>query len=654
MALVLTQTFSQSKKLADRLFFEFAYPKAAKLYETIYQKGDSSAYVINRIALSYYKNAETAKSMVWYEKLFKSHPETKVEKNLFRYAQSLRANGFYKKSDSILSTFDKGQFKDASERTNYLLEAEKKANHISIRNLAINTEYSDFGGFVFNDQVYFASASPVNGNKKHIYKWNNQPYLNLYKSNTAIEAIDNAGKVDSVYVLKGKEILQKPINTRYHESNAIITKDGKTMYFTRVNLKNGRKKVKDKKNTINLKIYRATLIDGEWSNVYDLPFNSDNYSVGHPALSLDEKTLYFTSDMPGSIGETDIFKVAITEKGYGKPVNLGKSINTEEKEMFPYIASDGTLYFSSNGHIGLGLLDIFKSKMNDKGEFEKPINLETPFNSKRDDFSFHIDKDGRKGFFSSNREKGKGDDDIYSFYIYKDICTQLVSGVVRDLKTKKVLADADVKLVGEEGDLIAKVNSAADGSYKFENVPCGTKFTVLGSKMDYRGDRKESSSVKPVDNKFVLDLNLEPLIIGNKIVIRPIYFDFDKSDIREEAAYELEHIVNVMNNHPDMVIKIESHTDCRGSKRYNLALSDRRAKSTRDYIISRGIAANRIQSAIGYGEGHLLNHCNDANILKCTEEEHQLNRRSYFIIVKGGPNVEVKNIKPTVIDPKRK
>ncbi|MBS9774073.1 MAG: OmpA family protein [Tenacibaculum sp.] len=654
LTLLSTQTFSQSIRLADKHYKHFAYPKAVKLYEAIYAK-DSSQYVLKQIADCYYKNAETKKSEYWYSKLVDTYGEKVSQESLFNYAQSLRSNGNYEKSDLILSKLDRKHLANIKVDTRNLLNEDRyKDKVISIRNLAINTEFSDFGGFVHNNEFYFASSRPIKLGRNRIYDWNNQPFLNLYKSLPEEEEIEKEdGKRVRVLKVDNKKLLGKPINTRYHESNAVFTKDGNTMYFTRVNSLNGRRAVKDKKNIVNLKLYKATLKDDKWTNITELPFNSDDYSVGHPALSPDEKTLYFTSDMPGGYGLGDIYKVDILEEGYGTPVNLGSEINTSGKEMFPYVSNDNKLYFASDGLPGLGLMDIFESKIGLNGEFTKPENLDHPFNSERDDFCFYIDETGKQGFFSSNREKGKGDDDIYSFLIQDPlVCMQYVTGIVRDKNTNLPLPEATVKLLDGNGNVIKQMVSESNGYYKFDGIPCDAKFMVLGEKKDYKSDNGSVIATGVNNEEIKADLNLRPLIIGNKIVINPIYFDFDKSYIRDDAKYELEDIVTVMENNPNMVIKIESHTDSRGSRVYNRKLSDRRAKSTRDYIISRGISPNRIESAIGYGEDMLLNHCDDAHRNTCSEEEHQLNRRSYFIIVSGAPGVEVENTPPTVIDRK--
>ena len=664
--------FSQSRRVADRYYKEFAYIKAAKLYESIYKKGDSSSYIVKRIADSYYNNVETEKAEFWYNKLVYNFKEVE-EDYLFKYAQTLRSNGKYKKSDSLLLTIQPAEdvvgLKEDLKEKKYLIDfSDAREKRISFRNLSINTPYSDFGGFIYDNKTYYASASPKSLKKVKIYKWNNQPFLNIYKSYNYIEPLEDS-KIDSVLELHKKIILPSPINTQYHESTPIFTKDGKTMYFTRVNY-DGRKLGKDKKQIVNLKLYKASLINGKWSNIDELPFNSHDYSVGHPALSPDEKTLYFVSDMPGGIGKTDLYKIRVDGDTYGEPINLGTTINTAGKEMFPFVGDDNTLYFSSNGHIGLGLLDVFQSKIDEENnKFDKPQNLGHPFNSKKDDFSFYMDEQGRKGFISSNRDKGKGDDDIYSFIIYdqpkpkkiikkvikevvkEEICYELVKGIVRSTHNNKPIPYATVKLVDIKGELLGEVFSDEKGQYIFDEIPCQVKeFIINGSKQDFKPDTNKTVTTGIKGHEALADLFLKPLIIGNQIVISPIYFDYDKSNIREDAQYELENIVSVMNNHPNMVIRIEAHTDSRGSSSYNRSLSDRRAKATRDYLFSRGIFKERIEDAQGFGEDRLLNHCDDAHRNKCTEEEHQLNRRSYFYIVGGGEGVDIMNKKPSVID----
>ena len=346
-------------------------------------------------------------------------------------------------------------------------------------------------------------------------------------------------------------------------------------------------------------------------------------------MSPDNKKLYFVSDREGGLGETDIYFVDLNEDGtYGEPQNLGPGVNTLGREMFPFIAKDNTLYFSSDGNVNLGLLDIYKSDFLKNGSTEVE-NLAAPFNSGYDDFGFYINEDGETGYFSSNREDGKGNDDIYSFKRYE--CEQVVKGVVRNTDTNDPIPDATIQKIDSTGKVLEEFTSDENGEFSF-NVECDDSYTILGKKTDYKDDFKNITTDKENNKEHNIELNLVPLIKDDQIVINPIFFDFDKWNIRTDAQYELENIVDVLREHPDMIIKIESHTDSRGSDKYNMKLSDRRAKSTREYLESREIEATRIESAIGYGESQLLNKC--SNGVKCSDEEHQLNRRSYFYIVK--------------------
>ncbi|WBX74252.1 OmpA family protein [Tenacibaculum pacificus] len=510
---------------------------------------------------------------------------------------------------------------------------------------------------MLNGKSYYTSAVPKGGKKERIYKWNNQPFLNVYKADEKIRSF-NKNQKDTILTLVNKRLLTAPISSEFHESNPVFTKDGKTLYFTRNNVKLNAKKPKtDKKNTSNLKIYKASFINGFWVNVKELPFNNDAYSIGHPALSADEKTLYFVSNMPGGFGATDIYKVAVLgDNNYGIPINLGENINTSDKEMFPFAAEDGNLYFSSNGHLGFGLLDIFQSKIIKDSTYLKARNLGRPFNSQRDDFSFYINEDGKKGFFSSNRKEGKGDDDIYSFYMYTDspVCSQSIEGTVKETVNNTLIQGALVTLVDNKGKVISETLSDTKGKYFFKSVLCDGKYTVFAKKLNHKPKNiKQITVVK--EQVSIVNLDLIPLVIGNQIVINPIFFDYATSIIREDAQYELENIVSVMTSNPEISIKIESHTDSRGTKDYNRKLSDKRAKSTKKYILERGIDKNRIISAIGYGEDKLLNKCNDFS--NCSEEEHQRNRRSYFYITKGAEVIKKREVlekmKPRKLTPKK-
>jgi outer membrane protein OmpA-like peptidoglycan-associated protein/tetratricopeptide (TPR) repeat protein len=616
-------SFGQTK-LADKFFDNFGYIKAIELYEKAVLKGENSVHILTRLGDAYYNNSNSEKAAYWYGEALKESEKIDAE-YLYKYIQSLRSIGNYEDADKWFKELSAAQQGDSrlkgynpDEVDLYDILTSKTDVIVNIENLPFNTENSDFGAYIFNNTLYFASA---NGDGDKVYNWNKEPFLDLFQVTITEDA--NVRSYGST-----SEIDANAINTEYHEASVAITNDGETLYFTRDNT-NKRNRLKyDEKGTTHLKIYKATLENDQWTNAVELPFNDDVFSTGHPTLSIDNKSLYFVSDRDGGFGQTDIYSVVINDDGtYGEPENLGERINTEGREMFPFVAKDNTLYFSSDGYLNLGLLDIFKSNLL-KGERSEPQNMGSPYNSGYDDFAFFVDSETEKGYFSSNRPEGKGSDDIYSFNATQ--CKQVITGVARDSKTTVNLSDVTVRLIDETGKVIEEVITKNGSEYTFE-VDCNKTYTVVGNKPDYKEDNKSVTTTYDNEKENTVDLLLEPLIIDNQIVINPIFFDFDKSNIRTDARYELENIVDVLRIHPGMVIKIESHTDSRGRDRYNMKLSDRRAKSTRDYITSRGIDANRIQSAIGYGESQLLNKC--ANRVRCNEEEHQLNRRSYFYII---------------------
>ena len=424
----------------------------------------------------------------------------------------------------------------------------------------------------------------------------------------------------------------------------MFTQDGNTMYFTRNNFNNG-KKGRDSERTILLKLYKATKDGDKWTNVTELPFNSNEYSVAHPALSPDEKTLYFASNMPGTLGASDIFKVSINADGsYGTPENLGNKINTEARETFPFVTDNNELYFASDGHPGLGGLDVFVTQLKEDGNVGSIKNVGEPVNSKMDDFAFLIDNKTKNGFVSSNRkEDNLGYDDIYKFTeilpIPKD-CEQLLTGIVVDEESQEPIANARVVLFDSAENKLKEQTSDAEGKYDFGTVDCDTKLKIRAEKPTYNTNEisvtipKESGTT---DSKVAIELTEKPLKVGdplNKALnIEIIYFDLDKSNIRPDAAVELAKVLEVMKEYPTMKIDVRSHTDCRQTAAYNLALSDRRAKSTIAWLIKNGIAADRLTGR-GYGESQLVNDCGcePTNESNCTEEQHQKNRRSEFII----------------------
>ena len=536
-----------------------------------------------------------------------------------------------------------------------LFYAQDGAGKYSIKNLDINTSNSDFGTSLRGEnKLVFTSPRTGFNIIKDVWKQNGQRYLDLYEG-----TINENGDV------LDKERLKGEVNSRYHEGNAVFTKDGKTVYFTRDNYYNKRLGV-DNQGWTNLAMFKAMVnIKGEWINVIPMPFNNVEYSVGHPALSDDEKTLYFTSDMPGSLGETDIFKVEVNQSGFGNPVNLGPKINSTAKDWFPFV--DGNvLYFASDRWGGKGGSDVYAAKL--EGFVTEPVNLNEPINSDSDDYAFIINSETRKGYFSSNREGGKGDDDIYSFIEEEPVtfkCHQTVMGEVRDKNTTELLAGAEVVLNDKDGNVLKTFVVQDDGIFSFE-IDCETEYKLEGKKVGYTPQSKtfttsneadkelkmlillgtgdidfladgrttedEKEDIKPEGLPDVLPDEIVRARAGTYIVnIDPIYFELNSSYLTKQAKIELQKVVDLMNKYPKMVIESASHTDSRGIEGYNLWLSDRRAKSTVNYIIDRGIDPSRITGK-GYGETQLINQCTDG--VECTEAQHEKNRRTEFVIIR--------------------
>ncbi len=512
-------------------------------------------------------------------------------------------------------------------------------DNYEIKNLDVNTEYSDFGVTYLGDStaIYASTKKVENTIKRKIWRQNHQPYLELYVGNLTSEGeIDNSKSFSEV------------INTKYHESNVTFTKDNKTVYFSRNNAIDGKKAKKAKsgndKSWVLIQLYRATIADnGEWTDVTAMPFNNDNYQTGHPSLNKEENKLYFTSDMPNGYGLTDIYVVDIRKKGsivsYGKPQNLGGAVNTSGKEMFPYISDNNELYYSTDGHLnGYGGLDVYVSDL-EIAITEESKNLGRPINSNKDDFAFAYQSGNKTGHFSSNRDGGKGDDDIYYFEELKSpeaeplVCTQVARGVVRDKNSGALLPKAIVTLYKDD----KKVESVVVGSdAKFEfPVDCEANYKVIGEKKTYTPDQEEFVTSNEADLELgLISLSLKDdfTLVGDRLLIKinPIYFDLNESYIRLDAAIELKEVIRIMKRYPQIIIEGGSHTDSRASKKYNEALSARRANETVAYIVNKGgISPNRI-FARGYGEYQPVNRCVDN--VRCAEYEHQFNRRTEFVI----------------------
>ncbi|MDP5228969.1 MAG: OmpA family protein [Cellulophaga sp.] len=623
----------QEKKLekANQKYNEYSFSPAIDIYKKVLDKGFVSADLLKKLGNSYYFNANYKEASLIYERLMNEFAEEVTPDYYFRYSQTLRSLDQYVEADELMRKFSDLTSGDVRANTfdtkrDYRKEIKENSGRYTLGNFKYNSVYSEFAPSYYKKGLIFSSDRDTGNLAKYRHTWNSKDFLDIYKI--------NADSISNSLVVK----LDKKINTRLHESTTAVTKDGSILYFTRNNFIDG-KTIKDQQGVIRLKIFRAKIEEGIFTEIEELPFNSDDYSVAHPALSPDEKTLFFVSDMPGSYGESDIFKVAINLDGtFGPPENLGNNINTEARETFPFITSEEILYFSSDGHPGLGGLDVFMTRIKNKSYSGIIKNVGEPINSNLDDFTFIFDEIEKTGYFASNRETGLGYDDIYSFTENIPLileCQQIISGTVRDKISNQVLVGATVKIINENNEEILNTITDSNGDYNLI-MDCNKGNFVRALTDGYVPAEvyisKSDGEAQIID--FYLERDTVTAGFGDDLSkllqLSTIYFDLNKYNIRKDAEVEIQKVIAAMDKYPSLKLKVNSHTDSRGQDAYNLWLSQKRAASTVAYMISKGIAKERLQSE-GFGETQLVNDC--GNNSNCTATEHELNRRSEFIIL---------------------
>ena len=600
---------NQNTKTADKLFDRYEYVDAAKEYLKLAEGSKADNYVYKQLAESYYNVFNTKEAVKWYAKVVEQKQDAET---YYKYAQMLKAEGNFKEADKQMQQFAQLAPNDQRAKTfvsnpNYLPELKGQTKLYDIAKSDVSSDKTDFGAVLTNDNnVYFASARNTS---KRNSNFNDEPYLDIYKATyNANGTISEAVAVDN-------------LNTKWHDGPVSITNDGNTMYYGSESF-NEKEYVKDKAKKAKfgkIYLYKATKQGDTWSNSKPLPFNNKEYDVRNPSISKDGKTLYFSSNMPGGFGGEDIWKVSVNGDEYGTPENLGAKVNTEANESFPFITDDNVLFFSSNGKTGFGGLDVFKMDLNKGSE---AMNVGEPVNTSKDDFAFTYNATKKVGFFSSNRD---GVDNIYKA---DPVCNVQALVRVKDAKTGKVIEGATVLLVDEKQKTVSNQVTALNGE-TLTGVLCNTAYSAQVSKQGYESGVFEVA--KAENEQVVVEALLTPImpiITEREVILQPIYFEFNKSNITAEGAAELDKLVMVMNEYPNMVIFAKSHTDSRGSDKYNMNLSDRRAKSTVQYLISKGIAKDRI-SGQGFGESEPKVACKP-----CTEEQYAQNRRSEFLIVK--------------------
>ena len=600
---------NKNTKIADKLFARYEYVDAVKEYQKLVENGKADPYVYKQLADANYNMFNSAEAIKWYAKATETQQDAE---SYYRYAQMLKVEAKYDEANKQMRKFAAAapndlRTKTFNENPNYIPSLLDKTKLYDVKSSEISSDKSDFGAVLYDNSLYFASAR--NGARK-TYGWTEEPFLDIYKADyNADGTITNASPVTE-------------LNSKWHDGPITISADGKTAYFASESFK---EKISEKDKKANSKfsqiyLFKAVKNGDKWEEITALPFNDKTFSNSNPSLSRDGKTLYFSSNRPSSVGGTDIWKVAVNADGtYGEPQNLGVKVNTEGNETFPFIADDNkTLYFASSGKQGLGGLDVYQIDLT-SGE---ATNLGKPVNSEKDDFAFTFNESKKIGFLSSNR--GENDD----IFIVNPICAVDLLIVVTNAKTGDILSNASVSILDDKKNVIATqmANDKGEVSYKVE---CDRAYVVQASKDGFEGNT--FAVTKSKGPKAKVDAALQPIdviVTETEVILKPIYFEFDKSNITQEGAFELDKLVQVMKNNNKMVILAKSHTDSRGGDNYNLTLSDRRAKSTVQYIISKGIDASRI-SGKGMGKLEPKEVCNP-----CTEAQHAMNRRSEFLIVK--------------------
>lgn len=713
---------SPKEEKADTYFKNYSYEKAIEKYNSIDGLGAEGK---RNLAVSYQRTNQIEEASNVYSELVGEN--AMIAEDYYNYAMVLKAQGNYTTANDMLEKFT--ELSPSDTRATEFQQLKVKQSDLQndkgqykITHLDINTEDQDFAPVYFNDKIVFASTREGVTPIKRKWNWNQKPFLNLYIADRDGEQLANP------------ELLDKTVNKKFHEGVASFAKDGMLMAYTSDNYDE-----KSEDGTVKLEIFFSSYENDKWTSPEGFSLNNKEYSVGHPSLSKDGNVMYFASDMPGGKGGVDIYRIEKDGEGkWGEPQNL--SINTEGNEMFPFYQEDQEmLFFASNGHFGLGGLDLFVSPfMGDN--FYKAVNLGAPINTSADDFALIVDEKMKKGYFSSNREGGKGDDDIYAFDLLKPITFgKTIKGTAKD-KEGNILAGTLVKLFDESGDVVSEVTTAEDGSYSFTVDPeknfkltgdkekyfsgkntadthteedeiiadvilekdpglalyalitdkktgdalDGVKMTIIDNmtgqsetyttpetgdylrpladkKLNDRGSynitiEKEGYFTKTVTyntafdkpGKYnvheALDLGLDPEVkdLSEMVQINPINFDYNKYNIRADAAVELDKIVSIMNKYPEMIVELGAHTDCRGSDSYNERLSDKRAKASAKYIAERITKPERIYGK-GYGENKLLEDCG-GNCKACTDEQHAKNRRTEFkVISTGNDKVKVNN-----------
>jgi outer membrane protein OmpA-like peptidoglycan-associated protein len=626
---------------ANKHFDNYAYALALENYKSAIAKREPSAETTQRIADAYRMTRQTHQAEQWYAKAVQLPGSNPM--NHYYYAEALRSNGKYAEAKEEYMKWGEAMPENAenaqklvaaTDQTIKWMQQEPTAEVQTLAGVNVGG-FSDFSPAPFGKGIIFTSDRGISADAKaDVYGWTGRPYLQLFTAEP--DAQGNWGAPTA---------LQDVVNSEYHNATASAATDGQMLYFTRTHMVRQRNNVNpdptswvkeaEKPEHINrLEIFSAQKVDGNWSNIQPFAYNNvTEYSVGHPALSADGQILYFASDMAGSLGDTDIFYTTRQADGsWGTPVNAGATINTPGRESFPYVDADGKLYFASDGHSGMGGLDIFAA-LGEHGNWSGVRNMGNPINSPKNDYGIMFTEPGESGMLSSNRDSDNGTEDIYSFKVLKKPVVLAISTLERKQNDKKKnievpLPQVKVVVTQENKADSAVVISDEKGKYFMDGFK-GTNYSLLGTKDGFLTQQAPARIPETAGDTIQVALVFDKNELDRVIVLENIYYDLDKWDIRPDAATELDKLVTVLQNNPKIKIEMSSHTDSRESQNYNQLLSERRASAAVDYLVSKGIDKRRL-TAKGYGKTRLVNGCGDN--VECSEEQHQQNRRTEFKI----------------------
>lgn len=723
---------AKSSETAKAMYENLGFSKAAALYKNEALLEKSNKEVWSKLGNAARLNADYEEAVYWYERVIADGP---VPMDILYYAQALQATGNCKEAIRWFSLYNASP---ATEKVSFIndcsdIESFFNFEEVSMRNLeGLNSENLEFSAQPYKDGIVFTSNRKSNKFSRLIDNWTSNNFTDLYYSKKIGDSFSKP------------KVLKGGVNGKFHDGVATFSEDGSMMYFTRND-----KSSKAESGTKNLKIYAVSNGNAvKWSMAEELPFNSNEFSSCHPTVTQDGNTMYFSSDRPGGFGGMDIYSTTKSNDSWSTPVNMGPSINTAGNEVFPFVTTEGDVAFSSNGHPGLGGLDVYVARQStETKKWDRMVNAGQPFNSEKDDFGFYMDSENNKGYISSGRTGQTGNDDIYAWQseaavdffpilsfeqnfcvVEKGTKTPLKNTNIKveqnedqetnqmDLKTdqfgmfsvtvwpntklamdlkkdgflnnvenwsttmtkaetsscvylemakeevvtlKGIIVDAsnndspmnnaEITIINKCTDKEQKLKSNAKGMFEVK-IPCDCDYRVVGSKKTFV---KHSKSIKTgnancsqtKDVKLVLRKPAKPvpvvaptptfnnkrLEVGAIIALQNINYDFNKATIRSDAAVELDKVVKLLNTYPNLNIELGAHTDARGSDDYNLSLSGKRAFSARQYLLDKGIPQERITSK-GYGETQLLNACQ--NNIKCSEIDHEYNRRTEIKVVK--------------------